>query len=377
MTQAKHTIEKLLALADVRINGSRPWDMQVHDERTYARLLKDASLGLGESFVEGWWSCQAVDQLICNLLKANLESKVKQHWTLALQLLCSRLFNQQSLKRSKKVAEIHYNLDNAMYADMLGRTMSYTCAYFKNTESLDMAQDQKHDLICKKLDLKSTDTVLEMGCGWGGFAEFAAKNYGCKLVSVNISTEQLAYAKERCKGLPVTFHLSDYRDHHIYNPDGILFDKAVSIGMCEHVGYKNYRGWLEIVDKQLKPEGLFLLHTIGGNISTTACEPWTRKYIFPNGMLPSVTQLGAAMENIFVMEDWHNFGPYYDKTLMGWHDNFVTHWDKLKHRYDDRFYRMWTYYLLSCAGMFRARAAGLWQIVMSKGSKAGVYERVS
>jgi cyclopropane-fatty-acyl-phospholipid synthase len=375
-SSARNTIEQLLTLADVKINGHRPWDIQIKDDRFYARVLKDASLGLGESFMDGWWTCEALDQLICQLLKADLESKVKKNGLLVAKLVWSKLVNQQTKSRAKEVADVHYNLDNELYGLMLGKTMSYTCAYFKNTDSLDVAQDQKHELICRKLDLKPTDTVLEMGCGWGGFAEYAAKNYRCKLLSVNISTEQIAYAKERCKGLDVTFHLCDYRDHHIYNPQGIQFDKAVSIGMCEHVGYKNYRGWLELVDKQLKSEGMFLLHTIGGNVSTTSCEPWTQKYIFPNGQLPSVTQLAQAMEGLFVMEDWHNFGPYYDKTLMAWHHNFVANWDKLKHRYDDRFYRMWTYYLLSCAGMFRARDAGLWQIVMSKGAKPGVYESV-
>ncbi len=376
MTNAQRTIEALLGLADVKVNGDRPWDIQIKDQRFFARVLKDASLGLGESFMDGWWTCLALDELICRLLRADLESKVKKNGLLVAKLVWSKLVNQQTKSRAKEVAEVHYNLDNELYGLMLGKTMSYTCAYFKNTESLDVAQDQKHDLICRKLDLKPGDTVLEMGCGWGGFAEYAARNYGCKLVSVNISTEQVAYAKERCKGLDVTFHLCDYRDHNIYNPQGIQFDKAVSIGMCEHVGYKNYDAWLELVNKQLKPGGLFLLHTIGGNVSTTTCEPWTQKYIFPNGMLPSVTQLAQAMEGVFVMEDWHNFGPYYDKTLMGWYDNFIANWDKLKHRYDERFYRMWTYYLLSCAGMFRARDAGLWQIVMSKGARPGVYDAV-
>ncbi len=369
-------VTQLLDLADIKINGDRPQDMTVHNHDVYSRLLKEASLGLGEAYMDGWWDSQSVDNMVYHMLKADLKKKVKGDAKLALITLMSRLFNLQSRARSVQVADTHYNLDNTLYNYMLGRTMSYTCAYFKGTEDLDTAQDQKHDLICRKLGIKKGDRVLEMGCGWGGFAEYATKHYDCELVSINISKEQVAYAKERCKELPVTFHLCDYRDKQIFNPRGELFDKAVSIGMCEHIGYKNYRQWLQIVSESLKPDGLFLLHTIGGNISTTTCEPWTRKYIFPNGMLPSIQQLGSAIENIFVMEDWHNFGAYYDKTLMAWHQNFVTHWDKLKDRYNQRFYRMWVYYLLSCAGMFRARDAGLWQIVLSKDGIAGGYESV-
>jgi cyclopropane-fatty-acyl-phospholipid synthase len=282
----------------------------------------------------------------------------------------------QTHRRSLKVANVHYNLDNELYGYMLGNRMSYTCAYWKNADSLEQAQDNKHDLICRKLGLKPGDRVLELGCGWGGFAEFAAKNYGVNLTSVNISSEQINYARERCKGLPIEFFQCDYRDDKTYNPKAIEFDKVVSIGMCEHVGYKNYGLFLDVVGRNLKNHGLFLLHTIGGNKLTRRCEPWTNKYIFPNGVLPSIAGLGKAMEKEFVMEDWHNFGAYYDLTLMAWYHNFVANWDKFKSRYDERFYRMFSYYLLSCAGMFRARKAELWQVVMSKGGVPGMYEAV-
>lgn len=376
MQTGEQTIRKLLALADIEVNGPNPWDIQVTDSRFYDRVLRDSSLGLGEAFMDGWWHCQAVDELVARMIRANLEEKVLGNWKLGLSVLWSRWFNLQSRRRAVQVADVHYNLDNELYGYMLGPTMSYTCAYFKGTDSLDIAQHQKHDLICRKLGLREQETVLEMGCGWGGFAEFAAHHYGVNMTSLNISKEQVRYATERCQKLPVEIVLADYREPAKYNPSQRLFDKAVSIGMCEHVGPKNYRHWLELVHRQLKPGGLFLLHTIGGNVSTTTCEPWTRKYIFPNGVLPSIQQLSSAMEGLFVMEDWHNFGAYYDLTLMGWHANFVAHWDKLKDRYDDRFYRMWTYYLLSCAGMFRARGANLWQIVLSKGGVDGVYETV-
>ena len=165
---------------------------------------------------------------------------------------------------------------------------------------------------------------------------------------------------ELCKGLPVELRLQDYRE-----VQG-KFDAVISIGIMEHVGYKNYRTYMEVVDRCLKVDGTAFVHTIGGNGSITTGEPWTDKYIFPNGMVPSITQLGSAMENLFVMEDCQNIGPYYDPTLMAWHANFEKAWPDLKHKYGDRFYRMWRYYLLSSAGGFRSRSQQLWQIVFTR-----------
>lgn len=373
---SKKLIETLLAEADISINGSNPWDLHIKDDRFYHRVVKDGSLGLGESYMDGWWHCQALDQCIAKMLTAKLENRIRSNVTFALQALKTKWFNMQSRSRAAQVAEMHYNLDNTLYRHMLGRTMAYTCGYFKDTKALDIAQDQKFDLVCRKLNLTSDDHVLELGCGWGGFAAHAATHYGCKVVAVNISQAQVAHAKKEYKDLGITFHLCDWRDKNTYNAKGVLFDKIVSIGMAEHVGYQNYGHWLNLVQAQLKNHGLFLLHTIGRNDSASACEPWTEKYIFPNGMLPSIKQLGQAMENGLVMEDWHNFGAYYDTTLMHWHKNFNDHWVTFKAKYDDTFYRMWTYYLLSCAGMFRARDAQLWQIVLSKNGTPGLYESV-
>jgi cyclopropane-fatty-acyl-phospholipid synthase len=248
--------------------------------------------------------------------------------------------------------------------------MAYTCGYWKDAKTLDEAQNAKFDLICKKIGLKPGMTVLDLGCGFGGFLKYAAEHYKVSGVGINISKEQVKFAREATEGLPLEFQLIDYRD-----TKG-LFDRVVSIGMTEHIGYKNYRQFLELMRDRLNDDGLFLLHTIGSNVSETASDPWTNKYIFPNGHLPSIQQLGESMEGIFTMEDWQNFGADYDKTLMAWHKNFVAHWDEIKSEYDDRFYRMWTYYLLSCAGAFRARRIQLWQVVLSKKGVLGGYHSV-
>jgi len=243
---------------------------------------------------------------------------------------------------------------------MLDKRLTYTCAYWDNAETLDEAQEAKLDLVARKINLKEGMKVLDIGCGWGSFAKYAAEKYGAEVVGITVSKEQVKLARELCKGLPVEIRLQDYRD-----VDG-KFDHIVSLGMIEHVGQKNYRTFMNIVHRCLKDEGLFLLHTIGNNKSVKKCDPWIEKYIFPNGMLPSIKQLAKSFEGLFVVENWHNYGTHYDKTLMAWFKNFTGNLDKIKHIYDNRFYRMWKYYLLSCAGSFRARKIQLWQIVLSK-----------
>jgi cyclopropane-fatty-acyl-phospholipid synthase len=266
----------------------------------------------------------------------------------------------QSRSKAFVIGERHYDLGNDLYQAMLDKRLNYTCGYWKEATTLDEAQEAKLELVCKKIGLQPGMRVLELGCGWGSFAKYAAEIHGAEVLGVTVSKEQVALGMELCKGLPVELRLQDYRE-----VEG-TYDAVISIGVMEHVGYKNYRTYMEVTDRCLKEDGIAFVHTIGGNKSGTTGEPWTDKYIFPNGMLPSIAQLGAAMEGLFVMEDWHNFGPHYDKTLMAWHANFEAAWPELKAQYDERFYRMWRYYLLSSAGGFRARNNQLWQIVMTR-----------
>ena len=278
-----------------------------------------------------------------------------------LPYLSAFLFNQQSRRRSHSVAEKHYNLGNDLFLSFLDPYNQYSCAWFNGTDDLAEAQIKKLDLICRKIGLRREDQVLDIGCGWGGLSRYIAERHGCNVTAVNISQEQIRYAAESCTGLPVRIFNCDYRDL-----EG-TFDKIVSVGMFEHVGGKNYRTFMQVVHRILKENGVFLLQTIGGNMSRINTDAWVTKYIFPNGMLPSVSQIGRAIEGLLVMEDWHNLGPHYDKTLMAWHENFQLAWPRLKDRYGERFRRMWEYYLLSFAGSFRARHIQLWQIVFTRG----------
>ena len=359
MKKAKEIVSELFSISGITINGSRPYDIQVHDERFYKRALHETALGLGESYMDGWWDCEQLDEMINRLMLADLESKVKGDLKIALHLLKSKLLNLQTHNRSWEVGKLHYDVGNELYEKMLDKRMNYTSAYYRNADNLDDAQEAKLDLICRKLNLEPGMRILELGCGFGSFAGYAAEKYGVEVTGYTVSKNQYEYAKERYKDLPVKFFLDDYRA-----ATG-KYDRVISIGMMEHVGYKNYRFYMEFVLEHLEKDGYAFVHTIGRNDSATTANAWITKYIFPNGVLPSIAQLGEAMENIFVMEDWHNFGPDYDKTLLAWYRNFNEVWPELKDKYGERFRRMWNYYLLSSAGGFRSRQTQLWHIVLT------------
>jgi cyclopropane-fatty-acyl-phospholipid synthase len=370
MDRAKTAIENFLQEADIRINGDRPWDIAVHDEALYQEVLRGGSLAFGESYMAGEWDAQKLDELATRIFRADLASKVRFTPAKIVLFLEAAIGNLGRKSKAFEIGQRHYDIGNDLFAAMLDRRLTYTCGYWKDAENLDQAQEAKLDLVCRKLGLKAGQTVLDIGCGWGSFAKFAAEKYGAHVTGVTVSEEQVKLGNELCKGLPVDLKLQDYRD-----VTG-MFDHIVSLGMFEHVGYKNYAEYFRVVRDHLKDDGLFLLHTIGANVSETHTEPWINKYIFPNGMLPSIAQIGRSIEKRFVMEDWHNLSADYDKTLMAWSANFERHWPELAPKYGETFYRMWWFYLLFCAGSFRSRTNQLWQIVLSKHGVVGGYESV-
>ncbi|WP_035099453.1 cyclopropane fatty acyl phospholipid synthase [Devosia sp. LC5] len=366
---AKRFVQTQLARTQIEIGGSRPWDVQVHNESLYGRVLSQGTLGLGESYMDGWWDAEALDQFLFKLIQANIQDNFPKDLALIGSVLKGKLLNMQR-RRVTEVGEKHYDIGNDLYAAMLDKRMIYSCGYWQNASDLDAAQEAKLDLICRKVGLEPGMRILDIGSGWGGFLQFAAERYGVSGVGVTVSKEQAALANERTAHLPVETKLLDYQAL-----DG-QFDRIISIGMFEHVGYKNYRAYFEKAARLLVPDGLMLLHTIGGHSSTSHGDPWSEKYIFPNGMLPSIAQIGKATESLFVIEDWHNFGADYDTTLMAWHERFVAAWPQLKDQYDERFYRMWRYYLNVFAALFRARNISLWQVVLSPHGVPGGYTSV-
>ena len=362
----RHKYGALLAQAGVEINGENPWDIRIHNPGTYSRMLLRGSLGLGEAYMDGWWDCDRLDELFTRLLAVELDRKTVSAVDL-LHCIQSIVLNLQKAGRAFHIGEKHYDLSTQLFEKMLDSRMNYSCGYWKSASSLDAAQEAKLRLIFDKLGLKPGMRVLDIGCGWGGAARFAAEYYGVSVAGITVSQRQSEYARAVCRGLPVEIRLQDYRDLRGE------YDRVYSIGMFEHVGHKNYRAYMDAVRRVLKKDGLFLLHTIGSSYSLTKTDPWIERHIFPNSMLPSIAQLSRACEGCFVVEDLQNFGADYDKTLMAWHRNFGENRRQIEQAADERFYRMWNYYLLSCAGSFRSRSNQLWQIVLSPGGVAGCY----
>ncbi len=369
MSKIKTTIEGMLLKADIKINGSRSWDIQVHNENFYNRVLTQGFLGLGESYMEDWWDCENIDEFVNRVLVADIRKNLPINLGLFWDYLIARIINKQTKNKAKEVIDVHYDLGNDLYERMLDKRMVYTCGYWADASDLDKAQEDKLDLICRKLNLKPGMKILDIGCGFGSFLKYASEKYGVSGVGITLSKEQLTFAKKSCEGLPIEIRLQDYRDINE------KFDAVASIGMFEAVGYKNFNKFMEVVYKCLPPHGLFLLHTIGSNRpSYDSNNPWIDKYIFPNGALPTISSIGKSVGNKFIMEDWHNFGSDYDKTLIAWRSNFKNHWPEIASKYGEKFYRMWEFYLLSFAGSFRSRNIQLWQIVLSKGGIKGGYK---
>ncbi len=370
MNRNREIVENLLNQAGIHIGGNSPWDINVMDERFFKSIIKDGELGLGESFMKGWWDSPSMDQMIFKLFEGNIHDKVKENINTLLWIAFTKITNYQSKNKAKLVGLKHYDVGNKLFSLMLDKRMNYSCGYWENTDNLDAAQENKLELICKKLQLKPGMKVLDIGCGWGAFGKYAAENYDIKTKGITISKNQKELGEKLCTGLPVTFELKDYREL------SGKYDRIVSIGMLEHVGFKNYKNFFKTVNNCLVDDGIALIHTIGSNRTVTTTSAWLDKYIFPNGMIPSIKQIGEAIERSFVMEDLHNFGHYYDTTLMAWFNNFDSNWNNIKDDYNNEFYRMWKYYLLTNAASFRARYNQLWQIVLTKKGFKGGYKSI-
>ena len=366
------TLGTWLQQADIRINGPRPWDLQLNHPRLFGRVLRHWSMGLGEAYVDGDWDCEQLDEFFTRLLRLRADqppgglARLKLAWA----LLEAAWRNPQAPDKAFVVGERHYDLGNDLFERMLDTRMVYSCGYWASARTLEQAQEDKLEMICRKLQLAPGMTLLDIGCGWGGLARHAALHHGAQVTGITVSREQARYVEQLCAGLPVRVQLMDYR-----SLQG-RFDRIASVGMFEHVGPKNHLTYLDTARRLLADDGLFLLHTIGTDRPNGRTDPWIERYIFPGGHLPAASELSRAAERGFIIEDWHNFGLDYDRTLMEWHARFEAAWPDLKARYSERFRRMWRYYRLSCAGFFRARQGQLWQLVLAKPQRTGAYRSI-
>jgi cyclopropane-fatty-acyl-phospholipid synthase len=376
-------VADLLAHADIKIGGSRPWDIAVRDPRFYKRALAGGAIGLGESFMDGWWDVPALDQAIARMLGTDLRGKIKLSPAMLVDAAAEHLPNLpyvwpglrpflSRFQTFKAAAETHYEVGNDFYRAMLGRQMLYSCTYWADAKTLDESEDAKLAMSCRKLQLAPGQRLLDIGCGWGGFAKYVAENFGVSVTGITISEQQRALAIERCRGLPVEIRVQDYRE-----VEG-RFDRVASFGMFEHVGRQNFDAYMRVAHDCLAEDGLFLLETIGDNVSKSECNPWFQKYIFaaPTSMFPSIKEIAEAAEGRFTMEDWHNFGADYAPTLRAWHDNLAARRDWVVTQYGERFYRMFVFYLLSCAGAFEARTYQMWQVLFGKRGIPGGFRQV-
>jgi cyclopropane-fatty-acyl-phospholipid synthase len=362
-------VRRLLGEAGIELNGPNPWDLQVHRPELYARVLAEGTIGLGEAYMDGWWDCGQLDEFFHRANVGRLGPQLKMTPELAWLWLRSVISNRQRRSRVWRAADVHYNLDVAVFEATFDRRLTGSCGYWADADDLDSAQEAKLDLICRKVGLRPGQRVCDIGCGWGAFMGYAAERYGADCVGVTISEEQARYGRARYAGLPVEFQVLDYR-----NFKGEA-DHVVSMGMFEHVGPKNYRAYFEAARRALRPGGLFLLHTIFAKERWPAIDPWLDKYIFPGGVLPTVGQIGEAVDGLFVVEDLENFGADYDRTLMAWQANFRSNWGSVAERHGERFCRMWDYYLCCCAGGFRSRGISVGHFVLSPEGVPGGWRR--
>ena len=365
MSKVKRRVLELLESADLHPNGPEPWDPQIRNEGFYDRVWASANLGLGESYMDGWWEAEALDETISRLLQADVKSYLTSVWK-AFLIPYGRevLFNLQTGDGIFKVANVHYNLGNEVFRRTLDRRVTYSGVYWKDATTLDQAQDNKLDLLCRKLQLHRLPQgarLLDVGCGWGALLGFANERYGAIGTGVTIAQKQVEFCRQALAGKPIEIELRDFRE-----VQG-TYDAIVSVEAFEHFGPKNYQAFFDMVDRCLAPNGVLVLQTMGQNTTRPGSgDLWITRYIFPNSKLPSVAQIARAAERSFSIEDLHNLGDDYDRTYMAWAENFEAAWPDLKADYDERFYRMFRYYLRCFAGGFRARRIQLWQVVFSR-----------
>lgn len=350
-----------LEQADIQVEGSRPWDIKICHPGFFKCIMQQGLLGLGESYMDGWWECERLDIFVYKFLSGQLDEALPTHLHDILKFFSAKLLSIRSDENNSKRGHNDYEIGDDIFAIMLDSYMQYSCGCWRQATCLNEAQTAKLDMMCEKLQLTPGMRVLDIGCGWGGTAEYMARHYDVYVEGITDSTEQQKIAQARCEGLNVTIMLGDFRD-----PLDDQFDRIIALGTLQNIGLKSYKTFFEWVASCLRPDGFFLLQSIGSGQLVNHIGPWINKYIFPGGCLPSGEQIIHSTQPYLHIEDWINLGEDYDKTFMAWEKRINTAWPELRHHYSPKFKRMLDYYLCSCAGFLRARKLNMWEVVFSR-----------
>ena len=316
-------------------------------------VLRDPRMRFPEAYVEGHWEPENDDLMPVLEFAMRNSSQLLSRWGRYLRILRARLGELNTAISARRNISHHYDIDTPVYRLFLDREMHYSCAYFPDPDmSLEAAQEAKCALIARKLDLKPGARVLDIGCGWGSNALYLARHFDVHVTGITLSERQLEIARQRAEeaGLAdrVSFRLEDYRDTR--GP----FDAIVSIGMFEHVGRPQYATFFRCVHDLLAPDGVALVHTIGGSRPPDEGSPWIRKYIFPGGYIPAASEVMPHVEHSeLVMTDFEVLRLHYAKTLAHWHQRFQTNRPEIAEIMDDRFCRTWRFYLQASEATFR------------------------
>jgi cyclopropane-fatty-acyl-phospholipid synthase len=354
-------------------------NMNILDEKFFKHVVFNGDIGFGEAYVDRYWDTSSISKviqwIISNIDDAPMSGGKKAVSSFNLLDFIYKVkhrFRDNSVTGSRKNISFHYDLSNEMYKHFLDETMTYSSAYFSEPSlSLKDAQLSKYDMLAKSLEVKSSDHVLEIGCGWGGLSIFLAKHYGCKVTGITISQEQFKYATEKVKeeGVEdlVSIVFKDYRDL-----TG-KFDKIASIEMIEAVGAKYYQSYFSQIEKLLAPNGMVCIQAITSPDSRfedfKKGSDWIQTYIFPGSLLPSIGEMNKTVNKFTNMHlvNLKDFGNDYTQTLNIWAENFNKNWDKIKALgFDDSFKRKWNYYLEYCQAAFYMRNISVVQVTYSR-----------
>ena len=352
----------------------KPIRLKILDKKLHWKLLINPDLYFGEAYTDGSVVIEngTLTEFLDIALK-NIGRKPTNSITNVLgkfRRIYRYITNFNLVKKSKKNVAHHYDISNKFYNLFLDEKRQYSCAYFKNEDdTLEVAQNNKIDHIIKKLNLKSNQRVLDIGCGWGTLAIDIAKKTQCEVVGITLSENQLEYAQQKAKEMnlenQVEFKLVDYRQLNE------KFDRVVSVGMFEHVGRKFYKKYFNKVYDFLNEDGVALIHTIGSINPPRGPQPWITKYIFPGGYTPSLSEVSLPIEESgLIVSDLEVLRTHYQHTLRNWKDRFISKKEEVLEMFDEKFFRMWEFYLVGCEMAFKWSDQVVFQFQLTKKLKA-------